>query len=44
MISAKTGAIATFAYRRVDRDAEGEVTAWEYACDALGLRLHVLND
>jgi hypothetical protein len=42
--SAKTGNVATFDYRRRDLDSEGEVIAWEYACDDLGLRLHVLND
>ena len=42
--SARTGRIAGFRLRRVDRDREGDIQAWEYANDSLGLKITLFND
>ncbi len=44
VLNPKTGNVVAFNYVRTDRDREGDVTAWEYHHDPLGLRLVIIND
>lgn len=42
--SAVTGKLADFALNRVDLTPDREIAGWEYLCDALGLKLTIIND